>query len=64
MDLCVLVLTQITIDKQSKFEKFEAAKKQQDEEEIEQFEEVIAKMDRVWDYVMDISGTLLKTMPD
>ena len=21
-------------------------------------------MDRVWDYVMDISGTLLKTMPD
>lgn len=33
-----------------------------DEEDIEAFNEQIEKDDKVWDYVMDLAGTLLKTM--
>ncbi len=35
-----------------------------DEEEIELFKEQIAKSDRVASYIMDISGSLLKVMPN
>ena len=31
-----------------------------DEEDLEAFEEAIEKMDKVWQYVMEISGVLLK----
>jgi hypothetical protein len=34
-----------------------------DEEDIEAFNEQIENDDKVWDYVMDLAGTLLKTMP-
>jgi len=34
-----------------------------DEEDVEVFEEQIANHDKVWDYVMDLAGTLIRTMP-
>jgi hypothetical protein len=34
-----------------------------DEEDIEAFHEQIDNEDKVWDYVMDLAGTLIKTMP-
>ena len=35
-----------------------------DEEDIEQFKEELSKADKVWSYVMDISGSLIRTMSD
>jgi len=35
-----------------------------DEEDEELFQQQLDKADRVWSYVMDICGTLLKCMPD
>ena len=35
-----------------------------DEEDVETLMESIEKMDKVWTYVMDISGVLIKAMPN
>lgn len=35
-----------------------------DDEDVEALMENIEKMDKVWSYIMDVSGVLLKTMPE
>ena len=62
LDLIVQVLTQFTIDKETRLDNFESQKKKLDEEDIELFEEQLEKADKVFTYAMDICGTLLKTM--
>lgn len=63
LDLCVTVLNTFQLDKQTRLDQFETQKKKLDEEDIEAFEEQLAKADRVWSYVMDIAASLLKCMP-
>lgn len=64
LDLLVSTLTQFQIDKATRLDNFESKKKQLDEEEIDLFKEQLEKADKVWTSVMDICGTLLKTMPE
>lgn len=63
LDLCVKVITTFDLEKKTKLDQFEQQKKKMDEEDIEAFNEQIENDDKVWDYVMDLAGTLLKTMP-
>lgn len=45
-------------------DQFESLKKKLDEEDVETLMESIKKIDKVWTYVMDICGVLLKSMPE
>ena len=63
LNLCVQVLTTFDIDKKTRLDQYEQQKKKLDEEDIETFFEQIADHDKVWDYVMDLAGTLIRTMP-
>lgn len=56
------VVTTVQKDKEARLEQFETAKKKMNEEDIEYFYEDLEKMDRCWNYAMDINGVLLKTM--
>lgn len=56
------VITTVQKDKEARLEQFESAKKKMSEEDIEYFYEDLDKMDRCWNYAMDINGVLLKTM--
>lgn len=63
LNLCVQVLTTFDIDKKTRLDQYEQQKKKLDEEDIETFFQQIADHDKVWDYVMDLAGTLIRTMP-
>lgn len=64
LDLCVQCLNAFDQDKKTRLEQFEKEKKKMDEEDEEIFREQLEKADRVWSYVMDICGTLIKTMSE
>jgi hypothetical protein len=56
------VINTFDLEKKTKLDQFEQQKKKMDEEDIEAFNEQLDNEDKVWDYVMDLAGTLLKTM--
>lgn len=64
LDLCVKILEAFKLDKQTRLDQFEKERKKMDDEDEELFHEQLEKADRVWSYVMDICGTLLKCMPE
>jgi len=64
LDLCVQVLQAFKQDKEAKLEQFEAERKKMDPEDEELFMQQLEKANRVYSYVMDLSGTLLKCMPE
>jgi len=64
LDLCVQILEAFKQDKQTRLDQFEKERKKMDEEDEEIFQQQLEKADRVWSYVMDICGTLLKCMPE
>lgn len=64
LNICIKVCEIVNQDKNVRLDQFKGVKKQMDEEEIDEFLENIEKMDHVWSYTMDISGVLLKNMPD
>lgn len=47
-----------------RMDQFESMKKKLDEEDVEALMESIQKIDKVWTYVMDICGVMLKTTPE
>lgn len=63
IDLCVKILNTVELDKKTRLDQFEVQKKKLDEEDIETFFEQIETDDKVWDYIMNLAGTLLRTMP-
>ncbi len=63
IQLCETVLTTNELDKQTRLDQFEQEKKKMDEEDIEVFEQQLVKDAKVWSYIGDIAGSLLKVMP-
>ena len=47
-----------------RLEQFKTAKKKMDEEDIEYFEEDVRKIDKIENWVMEISGVLLHVYRD
>ncbi len=64
MTLCETVLNTVAQDKAMRMDQFESMKKKLDEEDVEALMESIQKIDKVWTYVMDICGVMLKAMPE
>jgi hypothetical protein len=64
LDLCVNILEATMQDKATRLQQFEKERKKMDEEDEEIFYEQLEKADKVWTYIMDLSATLVKCMPD
>ena len=58
------VLEQVTIDKEQRIAQFQTYKKKMTEEEVEEFEENVQKIDKCWTYVMEIASVLLRNMSE
>ena len=58
------VLEQVTIDKEQRIAQFQTYKKKMTEEEVEEFEENVQKIDKCWTYVMEITSVLLRNMSE
>ena len=64
VDFLVKVLTTFDQDRKSRLDGIGALKKKLGEEEEEMIKATLEKLDKVWNYVMDIVGVLVKNMPD
>jgi hypothetical protein len=63
-DMSLNVCTTVKQDKELRQDQLSQARKKMDEEDIEAIEENIEKMDHVWSYTMEISGVLIRNMPE
>lgn len=62
--MCEQVITNYKIFRQNQETELAQLRKKLDEEDLEAEEEVIQSLDKVYEFVCDISGTLLKTMSE
>lgn len=58
------IAKEVRDDRQVRLEQFKTAKKKMDEEDIEYFEEDVRKIDKIENWVMEISGVLLHVYRD
>jgi len=59
-----IILTAFGIDRQSRKDGFVGLSKKMTEEQIAQVKESLEKLDRVWNYLMDINSIMMRNMPD
>lgn len=56
------MLQTVALDKQTRLDQYKSMKKKMTEEEIDDFFDEVAKLDKVWAYVMETVSVLLRTM--
>lgn len=64
LDWMSKVVETVQLDKAERLSQFEGAKRKMTEEDVEEFYEDIERIDKVLNYVMEITGVCLRTMPD
>jgi len=64
LDLLSKVVETVSLDKSERLSQFEGAKKKMTEEDQEEFFEDIERIDKILNYVMEITGVCLRTMSE
>ena len=63
LDLLSKVVATVQEDKKERLSQFESKLKKMTEEDIEEFFEDVERIDKVFAYVMEITGVCLRTVP-